>query len=125
MHRRNQDHGLFRDGLPEGQLEQAVARYRVVVDCPDYVRGYLGRFPGLTPHVVAAVEKARQTFGELPQLTLTINDDPEAFDPYLKMYVSLPKYGPDTGSIAFRSARRSDGRPRGVLPGDDRSPPRR
>jgi hypothetical protein len=75
---------------------QTLARYRVTIDCPDHIRAYLRRYPGLIPHLVPTAEQARQAFGDLAQLTLTINDDPEAFDPYLKMYLSLPKYGPDT-----------------------------
>jgi hypothetical protein len=79
-----------------GEILRDLERYRVVIDCPDQVSAYLGRHPGLIPHVVPTVDRARQAFGDRAELTLTINDDPEAFDPYLKMYVSLPKYGPDT-----------------------------
>jgi len=85
-----------RPASSEEDLFQALATNRVVMDCPDHIRTYLGRYPELIPHVVAAVERSRQQFGEQAELTLTINDDPECYDPYLKMYVSLPRYGPDT-----------------------------
>jgi hypothetical protein len=78
------------------ELFQALARSRVVIDCPDHIRAYLGRFPGLIPYVVPIAERARHSFGDVAELTLTINDDPESFDPYLKMYVSLAKYDADT-----------------------------
>jgi hypothetical protein len=80
------------------RLFQDLAPYRVNIDCPDQIRAYLDRFPGLIQHVVPTVDRARREFGDMAELTLTINDDPEAFDPYLKMYVSLPKYGSDTMS---------------------------
>ena len=47
---------------------------------------------------LSTVERARREFGDAAELTLTINDDPESYDPYLKMYISLPSYGPDTMS---------------------------
>jgi hypothetical protein len=90
--------GLLRAG-PESSVDQALqalARVGVAIDCPDQVHTYLGHYPGLTPHVVPAVQLVRQTFGARAELTLTINDDPEAFDPYLRLYISLPEYGPDT-----------------------------
>jgi len=77
-----------------GSLQQ----YRVRIDCPEHVRAYLTRFPGLVPHVLPTVERARREFGDAAELTLTINDDPESYDPYLKMYISLPSYSPDTMS---------------------------
>jgi hypothetical protein len=81
---------------PAEGLLQALAQYDVVIDCPDHIRTYLQRHTELIPHVLTAVEQTRQEFGEAAELTLTINDDPESYDPYLKMYVSLPNYGPDT-----------------------------
>jgi hypothetical protein len=81
---------------PEVELLQSLAPYRVVLDCPDHIRAYLKRYPELIPFVRPTVEQVRQEFGEVAELTLTINDDPECYDPYFKMYVSLPKYGPDT-----------------------------
>jgi hypothetical protein len=77
-------------------LFNSLQQYRVLIDCPDHVRGYLTRFTGLVPHVLSTVERARREFGEAAELTLTINNDPESYDPYLKMYISLPTYGPDT-----------------------------
>jgi hypothetical protein len=84
------------DGLPLDLLFQALEGYRVVIDTHDHVRAYLKRFPRLIPHVLPTVERARREFGDAAELTLTINDDPESYDPYLKMYISLPSYGPDT-----------------------------
>jgi hypothetical protein len=52
----------------------------------------------LIPHVLPTVERARREFGDAAELTLTINDDPESYDPYLKMYISLPAYCPETMS---------------------------
>jgi len=77
-------------------LFQGLERFRVRSDCPDHVQAYLGRFPDLIPRVLPTVEHARREFGDTADLTLTINDDPESYDPYLKMYISLPSYGPDT-----------------------------
>jgi hypothetical protein len=82
--------------VPLDALFQTLERHRVVIDSPDHVRAYLKRFHGLIPHVLATVERARREFGDAAELTLTINDDPESYDPYLKMYISLPSYGPDT-----------------------------
>ena len=87
-----------KDELPLALLFQALEGYRVVIDTRDHVRAYLERFPGLIAHVLPTVERARQEFGDAAELTLTINDDPESYDPYLKMYISLPSYGPDTMS---------------------------
>ena len=87
-----------KDELPLALLFQALEGYRVVIDTRDHVRAYLKRFPGLIPHVLPTVEGARREFGDAAELTLTINDDPESYDPYLKMYISLPSYGPDTMS---------------------------
>jgi hypothetical protein len=81
--------------LPDEVL-QCLARYRAIIDGPDHIRAYLGRHPQLIPHVLPTVERVRREFGDAAELTLTINDDPECYDPYLKLYVSLPKYGPDT-----------------------------
>ena len=81
------------DGLLEG-----LERLHVVIDCPQQIRTYLGRHPDLIPYVLPTIEQARQEFGSEAELTLTINDDPESYDPYLKLYVSLPRYGPDTMS---------------------------
>jgi hypothetical protein len=79
-------------------LLDSLQRYRVLINCPDHVRAYLTRFAGLVPHVLATVERARREFGDAAELTLTINDDPESYDPHLKMYISLPTYSPDTMS---------------------------
>src|SRR5262245_32163580 len=73
---------------PVDVLLQSLVPYRVVVDCPDHVRAYLERYPELIPHVLPTVERTRQEFGDAAELTLTINDDPECYDPFLKMYVS-------------------------------------
>jgi len=81
---------------PVDELLQSLTPYCVVIDCPDHIRAYLKRYPELIPFVRPTVEQVRKEFGEVAELTLTINDDPECYDPYLKMYVSLPKYGPDT-----------------------------
>ena len=87
-----------KDELPLALLFQALEGYRVVIDTHDHVRAYLKRFPGLIAHVLPTVERARQEFGDAAELTLTINDDPESYDPYLKVYISLPSYGPETMS---------------------------
>src|SRR5439155_27106272 len=87
---------IAKEDLPLDPLFQSLKEYRVVVDTPDHVGAYLKRFPGLTAQVLPTVEHARREFGDLAELTLTINDDPESYDPYLKMYISLPAYGPDT-----------------------------
>jgi len=79
-------------------LLASLQQYRVLIDGPDHVRAYLTGFPGLVPHVLPTVERARREFGDTAELTLTINDDPESFDPYLKMYISLPPYDFDTMS---------------------------
>jgi len=84
-----------KDEVPLDPLFQTLEGYRVVIDTRDHVRAYLERFPGLMPHVLPTVERARQEFGDAAELTLTINEDPESYDPYLKMYISLPSYGPD------------------------------
>jgi hypothetical protein len=87
-----------KDELPLAPLFQTLEGNRVLIDARDHVRAYLKRFPGLIPYVLSTVEHARREFGEAAELTLTINDDPESYDPYLKMYISLPSYCPDTMS---------------------------
>jgi len=89
---------IAKDELPLDPLFRSLEGHRVVVDTHDHVRACLKRFPSLIPHVSATVERARRDFGDAAELTLTINDDPESYDPYLKMYISLPSYGPDTMS---------------------------
>jgi hypothetical protein len=87
--------------VPELALEalfQGLERYRVRTEFTDHVQAYLGRFPGLIPHLLPTVEHARREFGDSAELSLTINDDPESYDPYLKMYISLPSCGPNTMS---------------------------
>jgi hypothetical protein len=81
---------------PVDEMLRSLEPYRVVVKWPDYIRAYLEKYPELIPHVLPTVERARQEFGDVAELTLTVNEDPEIYDPYIKMYVSLPKYGPDT-----------------------------
>ena len=75
------------------ELLRSLEPYRVTIQWPDTVRAYLAKYPELIPHVRPTVESARQEFGDVAGLTLTINDDPEYYDPYLKLYVRLPKYG--------------------------------
>jgi hypothetical protein len=81
---------------PVDELLRSLEPYRVTVQWPDDVRAYLAKYPELIPHVLPTIQRARQEFGDAAELTLTINDDPEIYDPYLKLYVRLPKYGPDT-----------------------------
>src|SRR5436309_2792635 len=73
-------------------LLRSLEPYRVTVQWPDNVRAYLAKYPELIPHVRPAVASTRQEFGDVADLTLTINDDPEFYDPYLKLYVRLPRY---------------------------------
>jgi hypothetical protein len=84
----------------------------VALDTREHVRTYLERFPGLMPHVLPTVERARKEFDDAAELTLRINDDPESYDPYLKMYISLPCYGPDdvADRIDSGAPRRGHGR---------------
>ncbi len=70
----------------------SLERYRVTIQWPANVRAYLAKYPELIPHVRPTVERARQEFGDVAGLTLTINDDPECYDPYLKLHVRLPEH---------------------------------
>jgi hypothetical protein len=74
------------------ELLRSLEADRVTIQWPDGVRAYLAKYPELIPHVRPAVASARQEFGDAARLTLTINDDPEFDDPYLKLYVRLPQY---------------------------------
>jgi hypothetical protein len=56
----------------------------------------LVKYPELISHIRPTVENARQEFGDVAGLTLTLNDDPEIYDPYLKLYVRLPKHDRET-----------------------------
>jgi hypothetical protein len=78
------------------ELLRSLESYRVTIQRPDAVRAYLAKYPELIPHVRPAAERVRQEFGDVAGLTLTINDDPEFYDPYLKLYVRLPKYDRET-----------------------------
>jgi hypothetical protein len=81
---------------PVEQMLRSLEPYGVVVKSLEYIRAYLDKYPELIPHIRPTVERARQEFGGAAELTLTVNEDPEIYDPYLKLYVSLPSYGPDT-----------------------------
>jgi hypothetical protein len=77
---------------PVDEMLRSLEPYRVSVGWLEYVRSYLEKYPELIPHILPTVERARQEFGDAAGLTLTINDDPEIYDPYLRLYVRLPKY---------------------------------
>jgi hypothetical protein len=81
---------------PVVEVLRFLVPYQVVIEAAERVRSYLEKYPELLPHVLPTVERARQEFGDVAELTLTINDDPEIYDPYLKLYVRLPSYGTDT-----------------------------
>jgi hypothetical protein len=83
---------------PVEALLESLTQFHLVIDCPQQIRTYLRLHPELIPCVAPTIEHARREFGDEAELTLTINDDPESYDPYLKLYVSLPRYGPDTMS---------------------------
>ena len=81
---------------PVDVLLRSLEPHRVVVTRQDELRAYLEKYPDIIPHILPTVERARQEFGEQAELLMTINDDPECYDPFVKMYVRLPQYGPDT-----------------------------
>ncbi len=79
-------------GIAFDEMLRSLETYRVAVQAPEEVRAYLAKYPALMPHVGPTVESVRQACGAGAGLTLTINDDPEFYDPYLKLYVRLPGY---------------------------------
>jgi hypothetical protein len=74
------------------ELLRSLGPYGVALQWPEDVRAYLAKYPELIPHVRPTVEGARREFGDVAGLTLTVNDDPEFYDPYLKLYVRLSRY---------------------------------
>jgi hypothetical protein len=72
------------------ELLRSLGPSGVALQWPDDVRAYLAKYPELIPHVRPTVESARREFGDVAGLTLTVNDDPQFYDPYLKLYVRLP-----------------------------------
>jgi hypothetical protein len=56
---------------------------------------YLDAFPDIAELVPAIGRKTRQEFGPGAVLSLVVNRDPEIYDPYLKLRVSLPNFTPD------------------------------
>ncbi len=84
---------------PESPVEtllRSLEPHHVIVTRLDEVREYLDKYPDIIPHILPTVERARQEFGDQAELLMTINDDPECYDPFVKMYIRLPHYGPDT-----------------------------
>jgi hypothetical protein len=57
------------------------------------VCAYLDAFPDIADVVIG--RKTRQEFGPGAVLSLVVNRDPEIYDPYLKLRVSLPNFTPD------------------------------
>jgi hypothetical protein len=83
-------------GTAVDEMLRSLETYRVAVQSPEEVRAYLASYPELIPHVGPTVVSVRQACGDGAGLTLTINDDPEFYDPYLKLYVRLPSYDEET-----------------------------
>jgi hypothetical protein len=81
---------------PVDQMFRSLEPYRVSLEWPEHVRAYVEKYPELIPYVLPAVQRTRQEFGDGAGLSLTINDDPEFYDPYLKLYVRLPNYDRET-----------------------------
>jgi hypothetical protein len=79
-------------GTAVDEMLRSLETYRVAVQSPEEVRAYLAKYSDLIPHVGPTVESVRQGCGDGAGLSLTINDDPEFYDPYLKLYVRLPRY---------------------------------
>jgi hypothetical protein len=72
-------------------LLHSLEPFRVTIDERDAIRQYLAKHPDLLSHIRPTVESVRQEFGEVASITLTVNDDPEFYDPYVRLYVRLPK----------------------------------
>jgi hypothetical protein len=81
---------------PVDVLLRSLEPHRVIVTRSDEVRAYLDKYPDIIPHILPTVERARQEFGQQAELLMTINDDPEIYDPFVVLTIRLPKYGPDT-----------------------------
>ena len=81
---------------PVDAMFRSLQPYRVRVTRGDYIRSYLEKNPELVSHILPTVQRARQEFGDEAELTLTVNEDPEIYDPFVRLFIRLPKYGPDT-----------------------------
>ena len=79
-------------GSPQDSLVDKLLRslepHHVVVTRVDELRAYLEKYPDIIPHILPTVERARREFGEQAELLMSINDDPEIYDPFVKMLTS-------------------------------------
>lgn len=85
----------------------------ILVPDPGAVAGYLRVYPDLVPVVRdMATALVKEFRSEPSEIELTINHDPEFYDPYVKFYVRVARYDRSLMPRLERIARRFDDRRR-------------